>query len=111
MDRIKLLTQVEKESIIAEYLDTNISSRKLAKQHKISHSIILLWAKEYKDNILGYKNKSKKEQSLESLPSDMKQLQKELRLARLENKLLNAVIDIAEKELKVDIRKKSGSKQ
>jgi len=45
------------------------------------------------------------------LPTDIKQLQHELRKARLENELLNAVIDIAEKELKVDIRKKSGSKR
>ena len=40
------------------------------------------------------------------LPTDVKQLQEELRIAKLHNELLNAMIDIAESELKVDIRKK-----
>ena len=45
------------------------------------------------------------------LRSDVKQLQEELRKAKLHNKLLNAIIDIAEEQLKIDIRKKSGTKQ
>ena len=47
----------------------------------------------------------------EELPADVKQLQEELRKAKLHNKLLNAIIDIAEEQLKIDIRKKSGTKQ
>ena len=47
----------------------------------------------------------------EELPTDVKQLQEELRKAKLHNKLLNAIIDIAEEQLKIDIRKKSGTKQ
>ena len=47
----------------------------------------------------------------EELPTDVKQLQEELRKAKLHNKLLNAIIDIAEDQLKIDIRKKSGTKQ
>jgi hypothetical protein len=41
----------------------------------------------------------------------VKQLQEDLRKARLHNELLNAIIDIAEKELKIEIRKKSGTKR
>jgi UDP-glucose 6-dehydrogenase len=47
----------------------------------------------------------------EELPTDVKQLREELRKAKLHNKLLNAIIDIAEDQLKIDIRKKSGTKQ
>ena len=47
----------------------------------------------------------------EELPTDVKKLQEELRKAKLHNKLLNAIIDIAEEQLKIDIRKKSGIKQ
>ncbi len=47
----------------------------------------------------------------EELPIDVKQLQEELRKVKLHNKLLNAMIDIAEDQLKIDIRKKSGTKQ
>jgi len=37
-------------------------------------------------------------------------LQKELAKERLRNKLLTAIIDIAEEELKIPIRKKYGTK-
>lgn len=55
--------------------------------------------------------KPEKQINVEILPSDVKQLQEELRKARLHNKLLNAMIDIAEEQLNVDIRKKSGTKR
>ena len=45
------------------------------------------------------------------LPTDVTQLQQELRKAQLKNKLLNAIIDIAEEQLEIDIRKKSGTKR
>jgi len=59
------------------------------------------------------KPKSKPDESLPKgeLPTDVKHLQEELRKAKLHNKLLNAIIDIAEEQLKIDIRKKSGTKQ
>jgi hypothetical protein len=54
------------------------------------------------------KNKPDADLPKEELPTDVKQLQEELRKAKLHNKLLNAIIDIAEEQLKIDIRKKSG---
>ena len=57
---------------------------------------------------------SKQEEALpedESLPDDVKALKEALRKERLKTELLNTVIDIASKELGVDIRKKSGTKQ
>ena len=45
------------------------------------------------------------------LPASVKQLQKELEEARLYNELLNAMIDIAEEQMGIDIRKKSGAKR
>ena len=55
--------------------------------------------------------KSEKQTITEPLPSDVQQLQEELRKARLHNKLLNAMIDIAEEQLNIDIRKKSGTRR
>jgi hypothetical protein len=46
----------------------------------------------------------------EALPTDVKQLQSELRKARLLNEVLTEVINIAEEELGLPIRKKSGTK-
>jgi hypothetical protein len=45
------------------------------------------------------------------LPVEVRRLQKELEEARLYNDLLNTMIDIAEEQLGVDIRKKRGAKQ
>jgi len=56
------------------------------------------------------KLKQKKEEEA-PLSNEVKQLQQELRKAQLHNKLLNAMIDIAEDQLKIDIRKKSGTKR
>lgn len=43
--------------------------------------------------------------------ADVRQLRKELEEARLYNKLLNAMIDIAEDQMGIDIRKKRGAGQ
>jgi len=45
------------------------------------------------------------------MADDIKALKEALRLERLKNELLNNVIDIASKELGVDIRKKSGTRR
>ena len=45
-----------------------------------------------------------------AFPDDMEALQEELRQARLKIELQDLMIDIASKELGIDIRKKSGTK-
>ena len=110
--RNELKTIVEKEAIIAEYLTGELSFRELGKKYGTNFRNIHRWVMAYQ----GKKNKSKtnlkKEEAIDSaLPQDVEQLQAELRKAQLQNKLLNAMIDIAEEQLKIDIRKKSGTKQ
>jgi len=53
---------------------------------------------------------SKEKEEQEPVPVEVKKLQEELRKAKLHNELLNTMIDIAEDKLKIDIRKKSGTK-
>jgi hypothetical protein len=45
------------------------------------------------------------------MPTEMKRLQKELHEARLKNELLEAMIDIAEEQMGVQIRKKAGARR
>ena len=45
------------------------------------------------------------------MPRDVKRLQRELEEARLYNKLLTTMIDIAEEQRGIVIRKKSGAKR
>ncbi len=107
-------TEQEKEAIIAEYLMGGTTYRNLGEKHGIGFKTIHLWVLKFqgktlsKKKIISTKQKTSKEVAL---PTDVKQLQEELRKAKLYNELLNAMIDIAEEELKIDIRKKSGTKR
>ena len=105
-----LKTEEEKDAIVAEYLMGELSYRSLGKKHGIDFRIIHLWVNEFKGISMP---KTKKQNVLKEqvVPSDIKTLQEELRKAKLHNELLNAMIDIAEDQLKISIRKKSGAKQ
>lgn len=103
----------EKEAIIAEYLLEETTYRKLEEKHKVDYRIIHSWVTKFQGKPLRkikLKSASVKETET-TLPTDIKQLQEELRKAKLHNELLNAMIDIAEDQLKIDIRKKSGTKR
>ena len=105
----------EQEAIIAEYLTGELSFRKLGAKHSVDFRLIHYWVSQFQGKIVRKKKPKEKKQAdptvQENLPTDVKQLQEELRKAKLHNKLLNAMIDIAEEQLNIDIRKKSGTKQ
>ena len=106
-------TNEEKEAIIAEYLMGETTYRKLEKKYGIDFRVVHSWVTKFKGNPLRKKILKQSAISKEQeapLPIDVKQLQEELRKSKLHNKLLNAMIDIAEEQLKIDIRKKSGTR-
>lgn len=103
---------IEKEAIIAEYLTGNTSYRKIGIKYGIDFRLLHSWVMNYQGKKRKYTPKLKEQKAEEApLSNEVKQLQQELRKAQLHNKLLNAIIDIAEEQLKIDIRKKSGTKQ
>ena len=107
-------TVQEQESITTEYLLGNTTFRKLGIKYGVDFRTIHYWVKRFQGKLVKQakpKIKSKAALPQEELPIDVKQLEEELRKAKLHNKLLNAIIDIAEEQLKIDIRKKSGTKQ
>lgn len=100
----------QKAAIVNEYLFGHLSLRELAAKHGIGHKLIHVWVMKNQ----GRKPTKKKAEEVDDdtpLPTDINELQKALRQANLKNKLLNTMIDIAEEQLKIDIRKKSGTKQ
>lgn len=103
---------IEKEVIVAEYLAGQTTYRKLESKYGFDFRVIHSWVMKYQGKKLK-SNTPVKSKELEQppLPTDVKALQAELRRARLHNQLLNAMIDIAEDQLKIDIRKKSGTKR
>ena len=99
--------------VVAEYLNGGVTVRELERKYGTSRSAIHRWIKEY-DAGKGLSTKEPERQvakDTEMSTGDVKQLRKELEEARLYNKLLNAMIDIAEEEFRIPIRKKSGAKQ
>jgi transposase-like protein len=104
-------TAQEKEAIIAEYLLGKKSYRQLGAQYNIDFRLIHSWVRKFQGKSVPKPKTQIQPISAEPLPTDVKTLQEELRKAKLHNELLNAMIDIAEDQLKIDIRKKSGTKR
>ena len=71
------------------------------------------WQVKYSDEIhLSLQSMSSKERAdNKALEKRIKELEKQLELAQMKNVALNTMIDIAENDYKLEIRKKSGSKQ
>ena len=96
--------------IINEHLTEGISHRKLARKYGFSRMRIYRMLKKAKETEQEQKQEPIKE-CREELPEDIALLKEELRKARLKIELQDLMIDIASKELGVDIRKKSGTRQ
>lgn len=102
--------------VVAEYLAGGTTYRELERRYGIGVTTARQWVKEHKsgkgpdqeaiDRVAGVL-----ETREASMPEDVGRLKRELREARLHAKLLEAMIDIAEEQMGVVIRKKPGAKQ
>lgn len=108
----------EKQEIINEYLLGKSGYRLLSIKYGVSRSAINRWVMDFQGRERSTSRKlkavhlplMKQQNTQENLPEDVAALQKELAKERLRNKLLTAIIDVAEQELKISIRKKYGTK-
>ena len=88
-----------------EYLKGGISLRELEAKHGINHRTIHRWVQgQQRWDVVGL-------EMMEAMPKDVRILQRELYEARLKAKLFETMIEIAEDEMGVVIRKKPGAKQ
>ena len=100
----------KKIEVVAEYLKGGVTVRELERKYGTSRSAIHRWIKEYEaGEVRELEGEVAKDTEMST--ADVKRLRKELEEARLYNKLLNAMIDIAEEQFDIPIRKKSGAKQ
>lgn len=83
------------------------------KNDQTARSILGRWIKAYSPSIpVTLPVMSEKEkQRLECLQKQVKELEKQLENAQMKNVALETLIDVAEEQLKIQIRKKSGPKQ
>ena len=107
--------------VVQDYLSTDISQEELKKKYNFGgNQNIYRWMRKFglskpsEDQIELHlamakeKQKSSLEQELEL---KIKKLEEDLKREQFRTKALSTMIDIAERELKVDIRKKSGAKR
>ena len=117
-----------KTQIIQEYLMQGVGFRRLAEKYGISRTTICKWVaihqgihnlppteKQQKyslSNMNATPEKSTlKEGSIKELEKKMAALEKQLDWEKLRCEALNTMIDIAEKNLNISIRKKPGAQQ
>ncbi len=96
--------------MVEEYLKGGISLRELCRKYGVKLATLHRWVKDYEQSggLVGVvTNRSK---AMQEMSKDVKRLQRELYEARLHVKLMETMIDVAEKELGVPIRKKSGAR-
>ena len=109
--------QERRFEVVGEYEKGGVSLRDLERKYGISRATLHRWVKEAEAvggiaewERLRAEGALTKKQSA-ALPKEVRLLQKELEEAKLYNELLNAMIDIAEDQLGVKIRKKPGARQ
>lgn len=98
------MNKTKEEKIARDHFIGGLSFRTLAIKYGISHSRAHRIVKSQKPI---YPQKPAEEE----LPDDVAALKAMLRKERLKNELLNNIIDIADKELGTNIRKKSGTRR
>ncbi|HJW27987.1 MAG TPA: hypothetical protein VJ508_01930 [Saprospiraceae bacterium] len=117
MEEQKTFSKVEKRWIVREVQSGRITmgaaKELLADRSKDPHALIRSWMKEYGSEIpLTLPVMTEKEKAkLDAAHKRMKELEKQLEDAQMKNIALETMIDIAEEQLKISIRKKSGPKQ
>lgn len=101
----------KRKEVVEEYLKGGISLRELGARHGIGSATIHRWVKAYDSGGESIARRRMRTEVMREMPEEVKRLQRELYEARLHAKLLETMIDIAETEMGIAIRKKSGAKQ
>ena len=107
---------IKKAVIVAEYLRGGISYRGLHTKYGCGLGTLHRWVQDYmegkeEDPFIQETDELVDSDLGEEMPVDVKALQLALRKSRLHNKLLTEIINIAEEELSIPIRKKHGTRQ
>lgn len=118
MKKVNIRQDYEILQILREYCSTDIGVNELVSKYSLSTSTqIIRWFRKFADpnitkssemkgkDIDSYKRKA------ETLEQENARLRKALEHAELRAEALEIMIDIAEKDLKIPIRKKSGVKR
>jgi len=106
-----------KAKIIEKYLDGDTSFAMLSRQYKIHPGVIGRWIRVIKNGRPVIRKKISKftgmaqQQTIEQLQEQIKQLHRQLEDERIKAELYKKMIEIAERDLGIPIKKKYGAKR
>lgn len=116
-----LFTDEDRIMIVREYLESGCSSQRILEKYELSNRQVLFnWMDKYLNQedclSLPVSEESAMTQELESNKGKSKdeeiiRLKKALELEKLRSQAYKTMVDLAEKEFNIPIRKKSGTKQ
>jgi transposase-like protein len=119
--RVNKITDDLQLQIVQEYLSTSITQEELKKKYHFNgNQSIYNWMRKFgfskpREEQIKIDQAMSKETQRTTLEQELelkvKKLEADLEREQFRTMALNAMIDIAERELKVDIRKKSGAKR
>jgi len=111
----KRLSAQVKTSVCRAIRNGKMTANEAASAYQVHVSTVHFWRKKEKHELEASNTlllKKPKETSAVTLPiDDIKALQEQLAYANLKIAALNTLIDVAEEQLKINIRKKPGAKQ
>ena len=120
---MKIHTEFQKryyQQVIEIYQKTGLTPSKIKKMNlvPVSKSLMYAWIANFEAEngkgspkaIMEAQN-SKAEEELEALKAKVADLEEQLRIEKLRNRLNEKIIDIAEERWHIEIRKKAGTKQ
>lgn len=126
MDRKKHFTDVARLEVIEDYLSSGASKNSIARKYNIGDAdTIRQWMRRmgihdpYRKELIyplsDMKSKTyqkpSKDDTIKAYEARISELEKDLFKVTMEKDLYSTMLDIAEKEFNIDIRKKSGTKQ
>lgn len=103
-------------AVALEYQTSDLSVNQLARKYGLSHTLTYQWITRFSlelstETLILPPMTPEEQKALEALKQQNEELLKRLELAHLKITGLELLIDQAEQELNVDIRKKPGTKQ
>jgi transposase len=119
--KVKHYTDDFKLQVVHEYLETDQSQKALKEKYKIGgKNNITKWMRKFdlqapSDRQIELQRAMTKEKEKTTyereLEAKVQKLEEELRYEKFRTLALNTLIDVAERDLKISIRKKAGAKQ
>jgi len=105
----KRITAIEKRQILNELDTGKLSICEALKRYKVNETTLYYWRKQYSAEIV-WKNTTGNMENLEKTEGQRKE-DRQIEDLRLKIAALETMIDVAEREFNIPIRKKHGSKQ